>query len=153
MNDAVHLCKDLHKYDHACEPALNCLPIELLVQYRCSLCAMHNQLKFQCSQLEPPIVASWLFPFTCKKIICQLLGWFAVIFATLDFFALKPRSGGTALLRKQDFSSTLFSYLLNNWVSMIYKLIIVCFCVCKFFVFCILAYCSCIHWCMLLWCM
>ena len=57
QNHAVCLCKDLHKHDHLSHLylVLHWLPIEFLVQHR-SLCAMHNQFRFQCSQLEPPIV-------------------------------------------------------------------------------------------------
>ena len=60
QNSINVLLNSAPQYDHVSHLylALNWLSIELLVQH-CSLCAMHNQFKFQHSQLEPPIVFSF----------------------------------------------------------------------------------------------
>ena len=107
----------LSKYDHVIHlyPALNWLSIELLVQHH-SLCAMHNEFKFQCSQLEPLIVFGYSHSHATRSsalfirlVHCHL---------SKRFFRFKSTQWWNSLtenmLMAQDFSSTLFSYLLNN---------------------------------------
>jgi len=113
QNRAVHLCKDLRKYDHVSYlyPALNWLSIELLVQHR-SLCAMHNQFKFQCSQLEPPIVFSYSHSHATRSSALFIRPVCCHLSDTQRFFRFKTTQWWNSLtedtLMAQDFSSTQF---------------------------------------------
>ena len=97
-----------------------------------------NYNQFQCSQLEPPIVFGYSHSHTTRSSALFIRPVHYHLSNTQRFFHSKTMQWWNSLtedmLMAQDFSSTLFSYLLDNWLHVIYKLIIVCFCVCKFFV-------------------
>ena len=57
QNRAVHLCRNLNKFDHVTDHyrALRWLPLEYLIQYRC-LCTMNRQYHgHRCIPLCPPL--------------------------------------------------------------------------------------------------
>ena len=57
QNRAVHLCRNLKKFDHVTDHyrALRWLPLEYLIQYRC-LCTMNRQYHgHRCIPLCPPL--------------------------------------------------------------------------------------------------